>query len=88
MYSQKWQVISGRMPRLRRRYIVRNTRRVLPRLLASLVCLFVGFAILLDLRLLDGHRCLDMPLLDRSRVFAWPTSAWVMLRTDELTLHL
>jgi hypothetical protein len=43
---------------------------------------------LLDLRLLDGHRCLDVPLYGGSRVFAWPSSAWVMLRTDELALHI
>src|SRR5512135_422875 len=43
---------------------------------------------LLDLWLLDGHRCLDVPPHDGSCVLAWSSSACVMLRTEELALHL
>src|SRR6266702_9000107 len=45
-----------------------------------------GFAprFLLDLRLLDADRCLDVPLHRGSRIFAETSFARVMLRTDQL----
>jgi hypothetical protein len=43
---------------------------------------------LLDLWLLDGHRRLDVPLQGGNRFCAGTSFAWMMLRTDQLALHL
>lgn len=44
--------------------------------------------VVLDLRLRDHHRCLEVPRHDGTRVLAWASTPHVMLRMGERALHL